>query len=289
MKCSDAQERLSAFYDGELSSDARDSMTVHLAECERCASDYAGFEAVTRAVASSPRAKVPAAVWNGISAELDADRRDEQTEGQIVVRLRTNGQQSAARASWRRLALAASILLLVGSAIWVLRGSHSDHDHSAEFVKTMDHYLRTLPRDPDGAEQYLLDKYDGQTVNAEDAMKLVGYRPAIADGLPEGYSVVSTSVLKMPCCTCIKAACRRQDGSMLVLFEHDDEKTGWFGERPSNMAMCGDKQCCLVDLDSSIAATWKRGSRSVTAVGVLDKEEVVALVSWLDRSAASTL
>ncbi len=289
MKCSDAQERLSAFYDGELSSDARDSMAEHLAECRRCATDYAGFETVTRAVNNSPRANVPAAVWNGISAQLDADQRDEQIEGQFVPLPQSNKQQSAARASWRRLALAASILLLVGSAFWVSRGSHSDHDHGAEFVKTMDHYLRTLPRDPDGAEQYLLDKYDGETVDVEDAIKLVGYRPAIAGGLPEEYSVVSTSVLKMPCCTCVKASCRRQDGSRLILFEHDDEKTGWFGERRSNMAMCGDKECCLVDLDSSIAATWKLGSRSVTAVGVLDKEEVVALVSWLDKSVVSTL
>ena len=148
MKCSDAQERLSAFYDGELSSDARDSMAEHLAECRRCATDYAGFETVTRAVNNSPRANVPAAVWNGISAQLDADQRDEQIEGQFVPLPQSNKQQSAARASWRRLALAASILLLVGSAFWVSRGSHSDHDHSAEFVATMDHYLRTLEVTP---------------------------------------------------------------------------------------------------------------------------------------------
>ena len=87
----------------------------------------------------------------------------------------------------------------------------------------------------------------------------------------------------MPCCTCVKAVCKRQDGSTLVLFEHDDEKTEWFGQRTTNMAMCGDTECCLVDLDSSIAATWKRGSRSMTAVGVRDKAEVTKLASWLDN------
>ena len=163
------------------------------------------------------------------------------------------------------------------------------HDHSAEFVATMDHYLRQLPDDPDAAEQFLLNKYDGQSVNADTAVQLVGYRPAVSEGLPEGYSLASTSVLKMPCCTCVKAVCKRQDGSTLVLFEHDDEKTEWFGQRESNMAMCGDKECCLVDLDSSIAATWKRGSRSLTAVGVRDVDEVNTLVSWLDTKVGPAL
>ena len=72
-----------------------------------------------------------------------------------------------------------------------------------------------------------------------------------------------------------------------MLFEHDDEKTDWFGERPSSMATCGDKECCLVDLDSSIAATWKRGSRWVTAVGVRDTDEISELVTWLESKTNS--
>jgi hypothetical protein len=177
---------------------------------------------------------------------------------------------------------------MLGAGFWLadrMNHSHSgDREHGAEFVMTMDHYLRQLPHDPEGAEHFLLNKYDGQTVDADGAMTLVGYRPAVSQGLPEGYSLASTSVLKMPCCTCVKAVCKRPDGSTLVLFEHDDEKTEWFGQRPSSTAMCGDKECCLVDLDSSLAATWKRGSRSLTAVGVRDKDEVSRLVSWLDKS-----
>jgi hypothetical protein len=69
-----------------------------------------------------------------------------------------------------------------------------------------------------------------------------------------------------------------------VLFEHDDEKAAWFGERPTSMAMCGDKECCLVDLDSSIAATWRMGTRSVTAVGARDQDEVANLVDWFKES-----
>ena len=115
------------------------------------------------------------------------------------------------------------------------------------------------------------------------AVQLVGYRPAVSEGLPEGYTLASTSVLTMPCCRCVKSVCKRQDESTLVLFEHDDEKAEWFGQRPSSIATCGGKECCLVELDSSLAATWKRGSRSVTAVGIRDKAEVDLLVNWLDN------
>ncbi|QDV26021.1 anti-sigma factor family protein [Aureliella helgolandensis] len=280
MKCSDVLDRLSAYYDGELSGTARDSVAQHLAACEQCASEFAGFESLSRIVKESPLPTVPPEIWTGIEARFSDNASIESTESPTKPTIPTWSGVSI-----RQLALAASVLLLLGSGLWLTRfsgHSHVDHEHSAEFVATMDHYLRTLDDDPERAEQLLLDKYNGETVDTEGAVRLVGYRPAVAQGLPEGYSLASTSVLKMPCCTCVKTVCKRQDGSTLVLFEHDDEKTEWFGKRPTNMAMCGDTECCLVDLDSSIAATWKRGSRSMTAVGVRDKAEVSKLASWLD-------
>lgn len=290
MKCPDVQDRLSAYYDGELSPESQAKMTRHLAGCESCATEFSEFKDVTRAVSRMPQPKVPPAVWDGIAVELSAGESTDSATPQPVNR------QDVNRHWWtssRKLALAASVLLTLGFGYWMSRDmahpDSRDHEHSAEFVATMDHYLRQLPVDPDGAERFLLNKYNGRSVNADTAVQLVGYRPAVSEGLPEGYSLTSASVLKMPCCTCVKAVCKRQDGSTLVLFEHDDEKTEWFGERQSNMAMCGDKECCLVDLDSSIAATWKRGSRSMTAVGVRDVDEVNTLVSWLDTKVDPTL
>lgn len=285
MRCTDIQDQLSAFYDGELSGESHAEMTRHLADCESCAAEFAGFKDVTRVVSQMPQPKAPPSVWNRLAVELTAGESNDSAKPQPL------SHQNQNRFWWtssRQLALAASVLLMLGFGYWISRGTGHSHSggqgHSAEFVATMDHYLTQLPADPDAAEQFLLNKYDGQRVNADDAVQLVGYRPAVFRGLPEGYSLASTSVLKMPCCTCVKAVCQRQDGSTLVLFEHDDEKTEWFGERQSNMAMCGDTECCLVDLDSSIAATWKRGSRSLTAVGVRDVDEVNTLVSWLDTN-----
>ena len=287
MNCSDVQDQLSAYYDGEMSENSLAAIAQHLAQCEPCASEFAAFKAVTRAVSQMPEPQPPATIWDGISAELPDDLLAGSTTAQPLP------QDNESRRWWTsgRLAVAASFLLTLGIGLWMTHDNSrlGDHGHSAEFVGTMDHYLRQLPDDPDGAEQFLLSKYNGQTVSADSAVNLVGYQPAVAEGLPEGYSLASTSVLKMPCCTCVKAVCKRQDGSTLVLFEHDDEKTEWFGERESSMAMCGDKECCLVDLDSSIAATWKRGSRSLTAVGVRDVEEVNILVTWLDAKVGSSL
>ncbi|MEZ6150331.1 MAG: zf-HC2 domain-containing protein [Pirellulaceae bacterium] len=279
MKCSDVLDRLSAYYDGELSGTAGDSIAQHLTACERCASEYAGFESLSRIVQESPLPTVPPEIWAGIGATFSDNASTESK-----VSLTKPAIRPRSRVSVRQLALAVSVLLLLGYGVWLSQHlGNPHHEHNAEFVATMDHYLKTLDGDPEGAEQLLLDKYNGQTVDPGGAVQLVGYRPAVAQGLPEGYSLASTSVLKMPCCTCVKAVCKRQDGSTLVLFEHDDEKTDWFGQRPTNMAMCGDTECCLVDLDSSIAATWQRGSRSMTAVGVRDKAEVSKLASWLDN------
>ncbi|QDV55367.1 MULTISPECIES: zf-HC2 domain-containing protein [Rosistilla] len=303
--CKTVQPYLSAYYDGELAAGQATTVAEHVESCELCAVELSSFESIGSDFAQTPIPANPSDLWERIERELPTAAEPE-----------TLSRRFATFATWVRaspyggglVSMAASALVMLGAALWfggdnnpdmagggsmAMHGSHGhQHDgkeamsaeHMAEFAGVMDDYLQKLPSDPDGAEQMLLTKYDGETVDSDGAVKLVGYRPIVSSGLPEGYSLASTSVLKMPCCTCVKAVCKRSDGSTLVLFEHDDEETAWFGDRRQSMAMCGDKDCCLVDLDSSIAATWKQGSRSVTAVGVRDQDEVTKLVTWLDKS-----
>lgn len=286
MKCIKIQELLSPYYDSELPSDVRALVAEHLHECAACSEVLSGYGKMSDSFASAPVGPVSGNVWTNIVGELDQPGGLPDGPKVVAITATRSKRPWLTRATYQRLTIAASILLVIGLSIWLRR-----HDtmtdvhggHGAEFVATMDHYLNVLPRNPDQAEQYLLDKYDGKVVAPEQVISLVGYRPTIADGLPEGYTLASTSVLKMPCCTCVKAVCKRNDGSTLVLFEHDDEEVDWFGKRPTNMAMCGDKECCLVDLDSSIAATWREGTRSVTAVGARDQAEVASLVNWFKR------
>ena len=82
----------------------------------------------------------------------------------------------------------------------------------------------------------------------------------------------------------MQSFCRRGDGSTLVIFEHDDEETTeWFGGRPEITTSCNGERCCLVELDDRIAASWKRGKRHMTLIGVQDVAEVNQMVAWLDE------
>ena len=287
MNCIESRGLLSPYYDGELSTDARASVAAHARQCETCSELLAGYQKLSNSISAAPVGRVSENVWASVVEELD--RANELPEQPKVLATSSTKVERPwlTRATYQRLAIAASMLLILGLSVWLHRHNTSTDTHGghgAEFVATMDHYLEVLLDNPEKADQFLLDKYDGKVVAPEQAISLVGYRPTVADGLPEGYTLASTSVLKMPCCTCVKAVCKRADGSTLVLFEHDDEEAAWFGERPTSMAMCGDKECCRVDLDSSIAATWRMGTRSVTAVGARDQDEVANLVDWFKES-----
>lgn len=279
MNCDQIQANLSAYHDGELDQDSRQAISLHLAGCQDCASLLAEFESYTNLFQQIPKPEAPLATWQALSAEFERQ--------QVTLAPATSDDSESRRRSWHaigRLALAASLLVVVGFGIWLSRPSANHAHHGDEFAMTMDHYFKTLSVNPDQAEQFLLSKYDGKTVAPTDAIKLVGFQPAVASGLPSEYTLASTSVITMPCCTCVKSVCKRQDGSTLVLFEHDDDDTQWFGKRPARMATCGDQECCLVDLNESIAATWKRGSRWMTAVGARDSDEVGKLVDWLEET-----
>ncbi len=297
--CKTVQPHLSAYHDGELSAGQAATVAKHVRSCEACSAVLNSFESLASDFAQDALPAKPSDLWQRIEREL--------LNATEPVRLPQRSSIWLFESPYGvgLVSLAASVLLLLGFGLWYgeeRRGRketgsggaiamHSydgekgmSADHMAEFAGVMDDYLQQLLRDPGGAEQMLLAKYNGEKVDSDGAVKLVGYQPIVSGGLPDGYSLASTSVLKMPCCTCVKAVCKRSDGSTLVLFEHDDDETAWFGNRPSRMAMCGDKDCCLVDLDSSIAATWKQGTRSVTAVGVRDQAEVTTLVKWLEKS-----
>lgn len=292
--CQSMQLLLSAYHDGELSTAQSKTVAKHIESCTVCTEELRQFVSLGAVFSRSPVPATPAGIWQKIEAELPRAVEPVSPSRRFGDWFRQSSYGPAIAST------AASILVLVGLGIWY--GGEVDHagsggrmampshgempmdpDHMKEFAGVMDDYLQQLSTNPDQAEQMLLAKYHGEKVDAESAVRLVGYRPIVSGGLPDGYSLASTSVLEMPCCTCVKAVCKRNDGSTLVLFEHDDEEAAWFGNRPSSMAKCGDKSCCLVDLDSSIAATWKQGTRSVTAVGVRDEEEVAKLVDWLGK------
>lgn len=273
MNCSEIQDLLSTYYDDELDDAQAKLVSEHLETCGDCARTLGGFKTLSKLVSASP---VPEAVkpnWSQIEERLDGE------SSKATSQEKPTGQRSFAI---RNFALAATVLIAIGVG-WVAYMSVMHRRQHAQFAAEFGEYLNAFDKNADAAQELLLAKYDNQRIDPALVSTKLGYRPAVSQGLPDGYEVESTHVMTMPCCTCVQSLCRRSDGSVLAIFEHDDEETNeWFGDRPETMAECADRRCSLVALDSDIAATWQRGSRHITLIGVRDSDEVSKIVAWMD-------
>lgn len=281
MNCRDVQELLSAYHDGELAGEEQSLIARHLDECPACAKSLTGFESLSVIAAELTTPAPPEHVWTHLERELSPQLAKAPAE--------STGRRSM---SWRRsLSLAAGVLIAVGLGWFAnnVRDTRGGAHHQTAFASEFGQYLAEFRTDPAAAQKLLLAKYDGREVTPERVVDELGYAPAAADGLPEGYTVETSYVVKMPCCTCAQTLCRRADGSTLAIFEHDEsDGKEWFGNRPTITARCHGKRCCLVEVDDRIAANWDRGSRHITLVGVKDVDEVDRLVAWLDNNQQAT-
>ncbi|HRX80685.1 MAG TPA: zf-HC2 domain-containing protein, partial [Pirellulaceae bacterium] len=251
------KELLSAYFDDELASEKRTAVSEHLAGCDKCSTELAGFERLSDMARGLYTPMPPPQMWSQLEQQLE--------EEQIAQKVQLTNRRPRQFFSVQRLVAVAAALFVAFGLGWFGYSTWIGHDEHDGFTAEMGHYLEEFHRDPAAAQQFLLAKYEGQAVDAQQAVNLVGYRPAIADGMPEGYSVETTYVMKMPCCTCVQCLCKRSDGSTIVVFEHDDEEAKeWFGDRPEMSASCSGKQCSLVELDDRIAASWKHDKRHFT-------------------------
>lgn len=275
MDCTEVNEFLSNFHDGELPSHQRIAIEGHLKGCPDCAQELDGFRTLSVLAEGLIHPNPPPDLWHQIEEQLSVER--------------TTSRHPAFfnRTGWRGrpfirfgLAVAAMILIVVGwigYRTWL--DDHGDHQFAAVFGQ----YLDRFRVDPHKAQETLLAKYQGRTVDPEQAVQTVGYRPAVADGLPEGYSIESTYVMKMPCCTCVQSICTRSDGTTIAIFEHDDQEVNeWFRGRREISAVCNGKSCSLVELGDRIGASWKRGKRHMTVIGLRDTREIGELAAWFD-------
>jgi len=275
MECSQVQSLLSAYLDDELGAEARSRAAGHLQRCEACADQLQKFAALSQAAGALDAPEPPAELWGRIEAQLD---ETSQAQGAGQARRRPAWVLSVA-------ALAATVLIAIGIG-WLARQSWLSPDEQAVFARDFGRYLDAFRSNPDDAQQMLLATYQAAPIHPEEAVRHVGYRPLAANGLPGEYTVEETYVMRMPCCTCVQTVCKRRDGSVLAIFEHDDETvTGRIGDKHGITTRCCGKDCCLVDLNDRIAATWRHGSRRVTLVGVHDLAEVNQWVAWMDAQA----
>ncbi len=278
MKCKETQDLLSSFYDGELSLENSSNVEAHLAQCSECQQRLTRFNQLSK-LTNDINSPVPSEqMWNQIEIQLDHCSKEEHLN--TTVDKQTSDEQSF---RLKKIILAATILIAVGIG-WFSYHSWFAHGQHHQFTTEFGQYLDEFHQNPDAAQQILLAKYENEQIDPQNSIQQVGYRPAVADGLPDGYRIESTHFMKMPCCDCVQSLCKRSDGSTLAIFEHNtEETTQWFGDKPGITTRCNNKQCCLVELDDQIAASWKRGNRYITLIGVRDVTEVNEMVAWLDR------
>ena len=271
MDCSQARELLSAYCDDELSAEERATVALHLEQCEDCARRLEEFHRLSRLAQELVCPSTPDHLWPQFEQQLDA------ANGQ-------GGSIGGSRPRWQicTAAVAASVLLV--ALVWIAFKSWPGHD-GHEMGAAFEQYLTTFSDDPETAQHILVENYPSREVELDQAIEVVGYRPAIADGLPDGITAGPAYVLKMPCCTCVQCYCQRPDRSGIAIFEHDDDESDWFGDRSESAAICHGTRCSLVNLSNNLlAATWRRGQRFITVVGARDMSEIERLVASLQRS-----
>jgi anti-sigma factor RsiW len=264
---------LSAAIDGELPSREQDAFAEHVDRCEACATLFRDFRELSVMAAALPMPSPDPDLWEKIEAERNGWRSlVSQRRGVPLPFTKVSAMR------WGGIAIA---LALVGLALVGIQGRGGPrrglrpHFTLNDLIEGPLH--GSAETHPNGAVQF-----DRRDTGLAEAARLVGYQPLIADGLPEEYTLVSTTVLAAPGCTCVECACSRKDGTTLAIIEHEAVGDEWFGERPVTTCQCGETSCQVAEVGETLAATWRVGERSMTVVGARDRQELERLVAWFD-------
>ena len=290
MNCTEVKDLLSAFHDGELTPDLQKAVGEHLAGCHDCAAALASFRQLSDLSGQLAHPEAPEQ-WAAIESRLGATsstRRTVKLRRETLSRVARLGTGVRRFAPSSPLAVAATVLLVVGAGVGTYHAWFSAGNPNDQLVATFDAFLSQFDQNPQAAQQILLANYDGERVDFPTATRLDGYEPATERRLPPDYVVEAVYVLDMPCCKCTQTICRREDNERLVIFEHDVDQPMWFGGRPAIEARCCGKPTRIVEVDSGLlAATWPSNKRHITVIGARDVEEVTRIVSHFELTGES--
>ncbi len=269
MQCQEVVPLLSAYYDGELTPDRAAAVASHVESCPHCAAELDSFRKMSDLTSQLYQPSPPPHVWQRIATQLDAD------VSQTVPMLKPSRRN-------RWVALVAAAVIVVVTVSWLghsLWHSHEDHRLAMNFGQ----FLGMFEKSPEQAQEFLAQKYSGQQVTLEDAVRELKYRPVVTDGLPPGYELTHASLLNMPCCRCLETCYRRKKGGMICIFEHDEDQPIWFDDRPVSSTVCGGKPTRLVQGEGWLAGSWQHQRRHITVIGAENIDELARLVAHFER------
>ncbi len=279
MNCQETQDLLSTYHDGELDSDRRIQLEVHLERCPECLAELAEIRRLSSTILSLPVPKPSKNLWQSIKTSLNDEylSQSEAAGGNDTATLEREGTSSTRSRHWLGFAvLSTAALMLIGFLIkWSIPTSHN-HAHYHQPLKA---FIEQFATDPLRAQMQLTDHYSGRSVSADEATQLVGYRPANMQSPPQEFTRDKMYVLDMPCCRCVEVIWNRSNGTSVAIFEHNEPVDDWFAGRSSVDVDCAGKNCRLVTIGRQFAASWRVGKRMLTVVGLRDTEELAVLVA----------
>jgi Putative zinc-finger len=269
MNCPTIEQRLSAYIDGELSSNEKMQVEDHCDQCQTCSEMISQFVAMGTLMRCSEKPVDTAAIWQNIATGL--------VDGPRIP-------NSANTRTWLYVLLGTAVSM---AFLWItIRFNQSpEHDKHASahqhdtLAVDFQQILATAATEPKAALEILTTKYQGREMDQSAATQFLGYEPVLFRSIPAGIARISTHVLNMPCCKCSATICERNDGSSLILFEHKEEQPIWFGETLPMQAQCSGKKCLIVESAGQLAISWKSDDRQLTLIGVKDIAEVSP---WVD-------
>lgn len=267
MNCEQVIPLLSAYHDGELPDDQREAVTDHLVDCSNCQTELTSLQSISGLVRRSQSPEPPAALLHNVERALSRDAR------------KNWGWSFTPR--WLILPVAVAATMLLALVFWKgWPGDHGSHDHG-QMVEQFNRFLDNYSAGDELATAILPDQFHGKLVDFAGATEFLK-RPSVAKStLLNKHQVKERVALKMPCCDCVQTSYTCEGKNSLVVFEHTEKQKDWYGRRPQIHTECAGKSCCLVELGTTLIATWPSERGYVTVVGAKDVTEVAALVEEL--------
>ena len=301
MRCQDATELLSAYFDEELSDSDSTRVRQHVQTCQRCQAELHSFERIHVLAGQYQEPQQGAAPsWESFAARLQASQ---QTTPQSTLPPKRRWSKTRDVVTIVA-ALAASVLIMLASRRPETSESHSKgHAHSHSHSNTMASVMPTaidfqavvsnFQHDAMHASEAFSALYAGEEVSMENAEQRLGYRPQLKQSLPAGVQLVSTRVLKLPECNCVEGeclcgpngcnclacVCERPDGSKFLLVENCKSQISSFGDLPTQIVHRGNRELKVTQTDKGLAASWEGTRARMTAIGLRDISELDGLLA----------
>lgn len=274
MNCDEIRQLLSAFHDGEISSEAGTGVEQHLATCTACRRSLEAMERLGRITNSLPESEPAVDLWPQIVARLD----DAATAPKTTL---VDGRLWR----WCAAGLALAVVVLIGFGVFAWRRPAWTTEDQ-RLARIFERYLEEFAISPLNAQGVLDQAFPSTEVARSENHPVVGTSMiALRDTLP-GLTRVSMHVRNLPCCDCVQGLYRRENGTFVTVFEHE-MPVKWDSSPSGKEVQCGNCVCRLRQLDSRVTASWEHDARYFTVIGVADVEELKQIVSLLDPSEAN--